>query len=45
MTMENLNPKLNPLVRIVDDDERVRQSEAFVLRLSGWDVKDRKSVV
>ena len=43
MTMENLNPKLNPLVRIVDDDERVRQSEAFVLRLSGWDVKEYES--
>ena len=43
MTKENLNPKLNPLVRIVDDDERVRQSEAFVLRLSGWDVKEYES--
>ena len=32
MSNELLDPRLPPLVRIVDDDDRVRQSEAFVLR-------------
>ena len=31
------NPKLPPLVRLVDDDASVLQSEAFVLRLDGWE--------
>lgn len=28
-----------PLIRLVDDDERVRASEAFVLSLEGWETK------
>lgn len=30
------NPKLPPVVRLVDDDDKVRRSEAFVLELDGW---------
>lgn len=33
------NPKRAPLVRVVDDDEKVRRSVAFVLELDGWSVK------
>lgn len=32
-----------PLVRVVDDDERVRRSEAFVLQLDGWQVAEFES--
>ena len=34
---------MKPLVRIVEDDLRVRQSEAFVLRLDNWDVAEYES--
>ena len=43
MSNELLDPRLPPLVRIVDDDDRVRQSEAFVLRLEGFDVREYSS--
>lgn len=33
----------NPQVRVVDDDRRVRESEAFVLRLAGWQVAEYES--
>ena len=32
------NPKLNPLVRVVDDEESVRDSRRFVLTLAGFEV-------
>ena len=32
-----------PIVRVVDDDDRVRESEAFVLRLDGWQVEEYES--
>lgn len=31
------NPKLTPLIRLVDDDRNVLESEAYVLQLDGWD--------
>lgn len=34
---------LNPIVRVVDDDVRVRESEAFILRLDGWMVQEFES--
>lgn len=34
-----------PLVRVVDDDDRVRQSEGFVLRLDGWQVAEHASAL
>lgn len=37
--MEKLDVRLRPLVRIVDDDDVVRTSESFVLRLAGYDVQ------
>lgn len=43
MSNELLDPRLPPLVRIVDDNDRVRQSEAFVLRLEGFDVREYSS--
>lgn len=32
------NPKLNPLVRVVDDEESVRDSRRFILTLAGYEV-------
>lgn len=31
---------LTPIVRVVDDDARVRESVAFILRLSGWQTEE-----
>lgn len=31
---------LTPIVRVVDDDARVRESVAFILRLSGWQTQE-----
>lgn len=34
---------LTPIVRVVDDDARVRESVAFVLRLAGWQTQEYAS--
>lgn len=36
---------LEPIVRVVDDDARVRESEAFILRLDGWRVLEYESAM
>ncbi len=39
------NVRLTPLVRVVDDNERVRASEAFVLKIEGWQVAEYASAM
>lgn len=34
---------LTPIVRVVDDDARVRESVAFILRLAGWQTEEYAS--
>lgn len=36
---------LSPVVRIVDDEESVRKSEAFLVRMSGWNVVEFESAL
>ena len=37
------NPKLTPLIRLVDDDRNVLESEAYVLQLDGWETASYES--
>ena len=37
------NPKRNPLIRLVDDDADVLESEAYVLQLDGWETASYES--
>ena len=37
------NPKRNPLIRLIDDDADVLESEAYVLQLDGWETASYES--
>lgn len=45
MRVNNRNSARTPLVRLVDDDARVRESEAFVLSIDGWKTAPYESAV
>ena len=45
MRVNNRNSARTPLVRLVDDDARVRESEAFVLSIDGWETAPYESAV